>query len=44
MKEAPFSHGNFFSSYASQVRSYCRRVPALLRSAKGARIWDVAGV
>lgn len=44
MKEASFSHEQFFSSHESQVRSYCRRVPALLKSAKGARIWDAGGV
>lgn len=44
MKEAPFSYVKFFASRESQVRSYCRRMPALLKSAKGARMWDAGGV
>lgn len=44
MKEATFSHVKFFSTHESQVRSYCRRMPALLKSAKGATIWDTGGV
>ncbi|MGY4167560.1 hypothetical protein ACVIM8_001633 [Bradyrhizobium sp. USDA 4529] len=40
MKATSFAYLKFFSNHESQVRSYCRRVSALLKSAQGARIWN----
>lgn len=36
-------HVAFFATHESEVRSYCRRLPSLLRSAKGAKIFDAEG-
>jgi len=36
-------HLDFFSRHESNVRSYCRRVPALLKSAQGAIVIDAEG-
>lgn len=36
-------HIPFFAENESSVRYYCRRVPALFRSASGATIVDAAG-
>lgn len=33
----------FFAAHESEVRSYCRRIPSLLRTAKGACIVDDQG-
>src|SRR4051794_4620998 len=36
-------HTAFFAAHESEVRSYCRRLPALLRTAKGSLISDADG-
>ena len=41
--EMPSGHLAFFAEHESEVRSYCRRIPALLRTAKGAVVTDDEG-
>ncbi|MCK1707733.1 MULTISPECIES: diaminobutyrate--2-oxoglutarate transaminase [unclassified Bradyrhizobium] len=39
----PIDHTAFFAEHESEVRSYCRRLPSLLTTAKGASVFDVQG-